>query len=626
LASPRPQDNLYAHVNTEWHDRTALGTRQTMVSTFTSLQLAADASVRRLLAGGEIAEWGLATKVRAFRRSWLDADGAECDPFLDALRSRIGEITDGPAFFRWCGEAYRLGIVTPVRHYVDAAPGEPRRYRSHFAVPGLPFPVDVYLGASASASAGYRSAVAEVMRAAHGRDGAAGEVADLEAGLAGIHRAAPARTGAAAPYSATGLRRSHPALTDFLGGAGIVSAQDDLMYVEEPEKLSAITALLSGKSAETLRDYALWCALGSLAPYLSGPVAAAWTAVNDRIGTQKWLFRDRRGQGEYLISRAFGHALGDAYAAHHVDAAARDAARDVVRRVVAAYREALTKCEWLGTDARASLLDKLDRINVAFVAPDRPRDYGAVEILHDRFLANYRTLVAHEVARDVARIGSELSADHWWVTPTQVGAYYDARAHRIAIPAALLQEPLFQVGDLAGNLGGLGAVVAHELTHAFDDRNVRIGADGFAGSAWRDREERACAARNSVIVRQFGAFRRSDFPDIGVDGARTLNENIADLAGLSVAADAWTRHCREVRMHDDARNAGARDLFTNWARVWRQKAGRAAALALARTDPHSPGEARCNQVSRNLDTFHQAFAVGPDDRMWLDPAERIRIW
>lgn len=624
VAGPRPQDDLYACVNAQWRARTRLAPGQTGVSNFTVLQRAADERVRELLAGGRIGDRALVAKIEAFERGWLGADGEGEGAALADLRTRTGRLAGHQDFFRWCGEAYRLGVVTPVRHYVDAAPGEPPSYRSHFVAPGPALPLDAY-GTGAS-RVGYPAAVAAMMAEAGAGPGAVRDVTELEAEIAAVHRAAPARTGAAVVHRLGDPRTDLPALALFLDGAGIPAAADGRVGVEEPETIRAITAVLSRRPPAALRHYALWCAVSSLAPCLTEPVATAWADLNRATGTQKWLSGDRGSQARYLVSRAFGHALGHAYAAHSVDRATREGAADVVRGILAAYRDALASCAWLGADARAAVLEKLDRVGVSLVAPERPRDHTAVEIRGELPLADYHALVAHDVASDLARIGTEVSADHWKIRPSQANAYYDARAHRIAIPAAMLRPPLFDVDDLPGSLGGFGAVVAHELTHAFDERTIRIAADGSPHTAWGAAEERAYAARGAAVARQFDAYRRQDHPGLSIDGTRTRCENLADLAGLSVALRAWTRHCRDAGLDAASRRSGTREVFTGWARLWRQRTTPSTAAALARSDPHAPGEARCNQIARNLDAFHRAFGVGPGDDMWLAPSERVRLW
>ncbi|WP_165845803.1 M13 family metallopeptidase [Streptacidiphilus pinicola] len=624
MPTTRPQDDLYAHVNGEWAAQSPLGSRRSLVTTFTTLQLAADAAVRELLdQDGDVPD--VVAKARAFRRSWLDGDAAATEDELRRLLARTADIHDPEDFFRWSGEVHRLGVITPLQHYVDIAAGEERRYAGHVLAATLPLPLDHYRDPAAIEA--YRADLAEMLAAVGAEADVAPDLVTLESRLAELHRAAAPRTGAAVPCAAAALPAELPALALFLDGAGIVPAEDGLVHVERPELLHVLTEQLAGCSATTLRGYARWCVLTSLAPYAPPPVSTVWARLNRRAGTQPWLRRDRAGQGEFLLSRAFGHALGHAYATAHVDAETRAEAWDVVRRVLAAYRATLLDCSWLGPRARAAALDKLDRMHVAFVAPERPRDYGGVEIHDDRLLANYRALCAHEIDRELRLTGTPVSADHWRITPSQVNAHYDARANRIVIPAAALQPPLFRVGRLAACLGGLGAVVAHELTHAFDEFRIGTTADGLPEPAWGPAEESVRAERNAALVRQFGGFRRTDHPDLRVDGNRTLCENIADLAGLAVAVRAWDDYgARHAEPDDDAHRAGTRELFLGWARLWRQAMTRPVASVLSRDAPHAPGEARCNQIARNLDAFHTAFGTGPDDAMWCAPADRVLVW
>ncbi|GIH98193.1 M13-type metalloendopeptidase [Planobispora takensis] len=628
----RAQDDLYACVNAEWEADTPLGAAQSMVSTFTQVQLATERAVRSLLdETGDAPAGGVVPMAETFQRSWLDRDGVEVlgRAVLDPLLDRIHRIRDHEDFYRLCGEFYRRGVVMPVRHYVDVVLGDGRLYRSNFTGSVLPLPLDAYEPANRAELDSYRRDIERLMSSATGRpdaDAWAAEVVGLETELSVLYRAAAGPARPAETLGADELRSLHPTLVLFLDGAGIELGPHDRVNVEQPDLFDGLAALLGRTPGPTLRSYALWCVLTSLAPYLPTSIASVWTTLNERAGTQRWLRRGRRAQGEYLTHRAFGHALGEIYAARHVDGASRDDAWRVVERIVVQYGEVLRACEWLGPAARTAALEKLERMGVAFVAPSSARDYSAAELREDRLLDNYHALVEHEVGCDVKRIGREASPDHWWINPIQVNAYYDIRTNRIAIPAAILQEPFFSVSAVARNMGGLGAVIAHELTHAFDERGVRLGADGIVGSWWGPEEEEAFRSRTAELVRQFDGARRTDFPEIAVDGRLTLNENIADLSGLSVAVGAYLRYCDEAGASEAERKDGARELFRNWARLWRQKVSPRVAAVSGRSDPHAPGEIRCNQVVRNLDEFHWAFDVQPDDEMWLAPAERVRVW
>ena len=213
------------------------------------------------------------------------------------------------------------------------------------------------------------------------------------------------------------------------------------------------------------------------------------------------------------------------------------------------------------------------------------------------------------------------------MTPQTVNAYYNPGMNEIVFPAAILQPPFFNFdADDAVNYGGIGAVIGHEIGHGFDDQGSRYDGDGRLSDWWTTEDRTEFEKRTAMLIEQYNKLEPAETPGHSVNGAFTLGENIGDLGGLSIAYVAYklARNGDEGPVIDGL--TADQRFFLGWAQVWRCKIRPEAAMQRLAIDPHSPNEFRCNAIVRNLPAFYEAFDVSESDSLWMDPAERVRIW
>jgi predicted metalloendopeptidase len=211
------------------------------------------------------------------------------------------------------------------------------------------------------------------------------------------------------------------------------------------------------------------------------------------------------------------------------------------------------------------------------------------------------------------------------MTPQTLNAYYNAAMNEIVFPAAILQAPLFDLNaDDAVNYGAIGAVIGHEIGHGFDDQGRKYDGDGLLRDWWTPTDEAEFKKRTDVLVQQFNGF--SPLPGVHVNGELTLGENIGDLGGLSIAYKAWKLSLggRPAPVIDGL--TGDQRYFMGWAQAWRGKARDAYLQQQVLADPHSWYEFRVNGPVANIDAFYDAFGVKPGDKLYREPAMRVRIW
>jgi endothelin-converting enzyme/putative endopeptidase len=212
------------------------------------------------------------------------------------------------------------------------------------------------------------------------------------------------------------------------------------------------------------------------------------------------------------------------------------------------------------------------------------------------------------------------------MTPQEVNAYYNPQTNQITFPAAILQPPYFDpAADPAVNYGGEGATIGHEMGHGFDDQGRHFGPTGKLTDWWTADTAKAFGERTARLVAQFNAYE--PVPGVHVNGQLTLGENIGDLAGLEAAYAAWRRY---VARHGEPGVidgfTGDQRFFIGYAQSWREKTREGALREQLAIDPHSPEALRVNGIVRNVDAWYAAFGVGPGDKLYLAPEQRVRIW
>ncbi|MFP5391025.1 MAG: M13-type metalloendopeptidase [Gammaproteobacteria bacterium] len=232
---------------------------------------------------------------------------------------------------------------------------------------------------------------------------------------------------------------------------------------------------------------------------------------------------------------------------------------------------------------------------------------------------------ALEWNRELAKLGQPVDRLEWVMTPQTVNAYYNPELNEIVFPAAILQPPFLDPdAEDAVNYGAIGAVIGHEISHAFDDQGSQYDGEGNLRDWWTREDHKKFQARTRMLVRQYNRY--SPLPGYHVNGALTLGENIADIAGTAVALKAY-------RLSLDGRPSpvidgftGEQRFFMGWGQVWRTKMREPMQIMLLKSDPHSPGRFRTNGALKNQAEFHRAFGVKPGDGMYLAPKARISIW
>ncbi|TGO06008.1 Metallopeptidase [Serinibacter arcticus] len=584
-------------------------------------------------------------KVATLYQAFMDEaaiDAAGLTP-LTADLDVVASVTDRSTLARAMGTLQRTGVGGAVALYVDTDSDDPDSYALHLAQSGLGLPDEAYYSDEQHAEtlAAYEAHVARqlALTTGVGADDAAARAAvvvAVETRLAAGHWDRVRDRDAVATHNPTTRDELAALLSGFdldawLAALEITPAMLERVDVREPSFLRDLARAWVEIDLEDWRTWLTWRIVRSRAPYLPEAVVAENFDFYGRTLTGAQEMRERWKRGVGLVEGALGDALARLYVQQHFPPDNKARMDVLVANLVEAYRRSITDLEWMSPATRERALEKLAAFTPKIGYPVRWRDYSTLTITSD-VVASVRVTSAHETDRELAKLGGPVDRDEWFMTPQTVNAYYNPGMNEIVFPAAILQAPFFDAdAPDASNYGGIGAVIGHEIGHGFDDQGSRYDGAGRLSDWWTEQDRTEFEKRTAALIAQYDALSPAQLNGSHhVNGGLTIGENIGDLGGLSIAIKAYRIALAAAApgglVDPDTEREGLRDLFHSWGLIWRTKARDAEVVRLLSIDPHSPEEFRANAVVRNVDEFAEVFATKPGDALWLDPAERVRIW
>jgi putative endopeptidase len=397
------------------------------------------------------------------------------------------------------------------------------------------------------------------------------------------------------------------------------------VIVSQPSFFKTFAAMIPVTPLDTWKAWLAARYITAMAPLLTEELNDARFEFFGRVLTGQEVARARWRRAVGVVSTYLGDAIGRRYVARHFPSPAKARAERLVGHVIEAYRQAIGQLEWMAPSSRRTALAKLSTLTTTIGYPDEWRDYRGLAIKPDDLVGNMRRARIFENDYKMTRLGANADHSGWMITPQVVDAYYNAATNEIVLPAAILQPPLFNLeADDAVNYGGIGAMIAHEIGHGFDTHGRFYDANGATRDWWTPRDVQQFQARTRALVDQFNAY--SPIDGMHVNGVRTLDENLGDLGGLSIAYQAYKISLggRPAPVIDGL--TGEQRFFMGWAQAWRAKSSDGYVRQMLRLDPHAPPQFRANGPLSNLQAFYDAFGLKPGDRLYREPDQRIRIW
>ncbi len=632
----RPQDDLYRYFNGAWLKNHEIPQDRSSDGITYQLYLEAEAQVREIIetAQGE----GDAQKIRDLYDCFLDTAAIEksgITPLLtdlaaiDAIENRDQFIkTMADLEMRGLGGVFGLGI------YGDAMNSEMNIV--YLGQGGLSLPDEAYYREEQyeEIRQAFKVHVAKMFALAGIENGPAmaEQIYKLEASIAAHHFDQVKDRDVELTYNKMTFNElctlaPHFDWATWLQFSQIPKAAFDELVVQQPPFFAGLSALLENFDPAPWKAWMKWQLISGAAAYLTDDF------VNQNFdfyaktlsGTPEIRVRWKRAIS--FVEGALGEAIGQIYVKRHFPEAAKVAMLELVDNLIEAYRISINDLSWMSPETKAKALEKLGKFTPKIGYPDKWRDYSALTITRDGLFENIGRITKFSRDIELAKIGKPVDKTEWLMTPQTVNAYYHPIQNEIVFPAAILQPPFFDLNaDIAANYGGIGAVIGHEIGHGFDDQGSKFDGDGNMVDWWTESDRTEFEKRANVLIKQFDALYPEETPDIHVNGALTVGENIGDLGGLAIGFKAYKLALKGAEAPVIDGLTGEQRFFLSWAQAWRGKVRAEELRRRIATDPHSPYEFRCNAIVRNISDFYDAFDLSEGDKLWLAQSERVEIW
>jgi putative endopeptidase len=401
----------------------------------------------------------------------------------------------------------------------------------------------------------------------------------------------------------------------------------DTVIVTQPKYMMALQDILKNESIEDIKTLMRWSTLNSNTGYLTTEIDKAnWEFYAKELNGAKKQ-RDPKERALATVNNTVGEAIGQLYVDAKFPPEAKEKAEKMIMNVIAAYKDRIMALDWMSPETKEKAVEKLDKFTVKIGYPDKWEDYSNLEV--NKGNSYYENMVAignWSFKKNLDKINEPVDKTEWGMSPQTVNAYFNPLNNEIVFPAAILQPPFYNYqADDAVNYGGIGAVIGHEISHAFDDSGARFDANGNLTNWWTEEDLKQFTERGNKLADQYSAIEV--LPDVYINGKYTLGENIGDLGGVLGAYDGLQRHMKENGRPDKIDGfTPEQRFFMSWATVWRTKMRDEALRTKVKTDTHSPGQYRAFVPLQNIDAFYTAFDIKEGDKMYIAPEERVRIW
>lgn len=634
----RPQDDLFRAINGKWLTEFELPADKSNYGSFTMLHEQSREDVRAIIeeaSNGESAKGSDAQKVGDLYKSFMNQEllnEIAIKPLLpefekiDAMQN-TSDLSEYIAYAQMMSQA-------PFNVYVYIDDKQPDTHIVHMNQSGLGLPGrDSYLKDDQKTKdnqAAYLLHIAKMAELSGLKDGdkIASTVMDIETRLATKQWTKERRRDPVAGYN----KRSSAEMQAMMPNldwarwkkAAMLEGMTDVI-VAQPDFLEAVNEMLIDVPLDSWKAYFKWHMVSNAADYLSAELEQEnfnfYRGVLSGVEQQE----PRWKRGVNTLNNVLGEVIGKLYVAKHFTPKAKTEMTTLVENLRAAYAEGINELEWMGAETKTQALDKLAKFTPKIGYPDKWKDYSALEISVNDLYGNIKRALLVEEQRNRSKLGQPIDRAEWFMNPQTVNAYYNPVMNEIVFPAAILQPPFFNLeADIAVNYGAIGAVIGHEMGHGFDDSGSQYDGDGKLADWWTENDRKEFEARAGKLVAQYNTYKV--LGDLSVNGEFTQGENIGDLSGLTIAYKAYmsTPESKNAPVIDGL--SGEQRVFAGWAQVWARKYRDEELRKRLDTDPHSPSEFRANGTVSNMPEFYKAFDVKPEDKMYLKPEDRVKIW
>jgi len=632
----RIQDDLYRYFNGQWLKTATIPADRASDGAFITLRDLSERRVREIIESAT--GTSEATKIRDLYSSFMAADSIEVKGFTPimkdlALCDSIQSLTDFISTMSWL-EARGLGGIFGSFIYADQMDASTNIL--YLAQGGISLPDESYYREDQyteirTAFLTHIETMFSLVGISDGKDLAA-KILVLETQIASHHFDAVKDRDATLTYNKMSRDEVIALVPAFdfelyLSAGEIPAKVLDSVIVQQPPFFAGLSTILDNFDRDSWVAWLKWSIISGSAPYLSSDLVNQNFDFYAKTLSGTPELRERWKRAVSVVEGSLGEAVGKVYVDQHFPAEAKARMEQLVANLIEAYRVSINEIDWMSHETKLKALEKLGKFTPKIGYPNKWRDYSALVTNPDDLFANIGHVTKFQRDFELAKIGKPVDRDEWHMTPQTVNAYYNPVMNEIVFPAAILQPPFFGLdADDAVNYGGIGAVIGHEIGHGFDDQGSKYDGDGALNNWWSDADRVAFELRSNALIEQYNSLHPEEIPDITVNGALTVGENIGDLGGLAIAYKAYQISLNGSQSPVIDGFTGEQRLFFGWAQVWRAKVRPEEQRRRIATDPHSPAEFRCNTIVSNFTPFYDAFEVTEKDHLWLDEKSRVQIW
>ena len=407
---------------------------------------------------------------------------------------------------------------------------------------------------------------------------------------------------------------------------GIKKSLEQIL-VMQPKYMVELNNVLETTSINDLKTLMKWSTIDNTANYLTTEIEKTnWEFYSKRLYGSK-AQRPAEERALETVNGSVGEAIGQLYVDAKFPPEAKFKAEKMIANVIQAFQNRIQNLDWMSEITKTKAIEKLDKFTVKIAYPDTWKDYSGLKVNKgNSFAENMFAVSKWNFNQNILEIGEPVDKSEWGMSPQTVNAYFNPLNNEIVFPAAILQPPFYNyTADEAVNYGGIGAVIGHEISHAFDDSGARFDGDGNVNNWWTESDLKEFEKRGNALAEQYSSLEVLD--GVFINGKFTLGENIGDLGGVLGAYDGLQIHINENGTPDPIDGFSAEErFFMSWATVWRTLIREDALRSQITTDPHSPGYNRATQPLKNVDAFYEVFGVKEGDNMYIAPENRVRIW
>ena len=634
--SVRPQDDLYRHFNGGWLKTAVIPADRASDGAFITLRIQSEARVREIIEGATGSDE--ATKISNIYKSFMDADAvnAKGGAPIAAELAEVDSISSLTDFTSTLSKLEARGVSGIFGTFIYADMKDASTNILYLQQGGISLPDEAYYREEKyadirTAYVAHIEAMFTLAGVLNPADNAA-KVMALETSIASHHWDQVKDRDATLTYNKmnrTEVKALMPAFDWelYLTDGEIPSIVLDSVIVQQPSFFEGLGTILASFDIDAWKAWLKWHIISGAAPYLSDDFTNENFAFFGKVLSGTPELRERWKRAVSMIEGSLGEAVGKVYVQKYFPAEAKARMEKLVANLIEAYRISINELEWMSPDTKVKALEKLGKFRPKIGYPDKWRDYSALQTTADDLYGNVGRVVKFQRDHELSKIGKPVDRDEWHMAPQTVNAYYNPVMNEIVFPAAILQPPFFGLNhDDAVNYGGIGAVIGHEIGHGFDDQGSKYDGDGALNNWWTDADRSAFEARTKALIAQYDVLTPEEAPDVTVNGALTIGENIGDLGGLTIAYKAYQISLAGKASAVIDGMSGEQRLLLSWAQVWRAKVRPEEMRRRVATDPHSPAEFRCNQILKNFTPFYEAFEVTDNDALWLEEQSRVQIW